>query len=253
MPKVIFNGEAGDAFTNETSRVLFQFHASLTNTCGTCLMYHLAISSWWPIPLHRNCACTQTLVKPGATAEPWVDFRKLLDGMSPAQKREAVGASNYKLLKRGVVKWEDVVTNTRVRSLREVVAREKLTVKDMKAAGVREAVAKSAWTSVHTTAHEAAAAHRKTLVESLSKAGLTPEQIKQGFSRGIASRVKLIEIPPPKGPTKGVAPLPVAPLVDLFGLDAAKVKAAMEKAAEEEKKKRLKESEGGPAADHSPS
>jgi hypothetical protein len=247
MPKVIFNGEEGDAFTNETGKVLYQFHASLSNTCGVCLSYHLAISSYWPIPIHRNCACHQTFIAPGATAEPWVDYRKILDEMSPAQQREAIGASNYKLLTEGVVKWDDIVTNTRVRSLREVVAREKLTIPDLKSVGVRDDVAKAAWSSVHTTGHEAAAAHRKILVENLTKAGVSPQQIKQGFSRGIAARVTLVK---PHGPGGGGATAgpftPIEPLIEYLRLDAEKVKAAIKRAEEE---KRRKEEEGGDAAE----
>jgi len=237
MPKVIFNGEEGEAWTNDTETVRYQFVASLTNTCGVCLSYHMAISSYWPIPIHKNCSCTQRLVKPGATAEPWVDFRKILDGMSDDQKREAVGAGNYKLLKAGVVKWEDVVTNTRVRSLREVVAREKLTVPQMSSAGVGKGVAEAAWQSVHTTAHEAARAHRKTLVDALRDAGLTAEQVKRGFAEGIAKRVRLIDIPPPPtGPTVPTAPIPIEPLIELLKLDAEKVKAALKKAEEEKRR-----------------
>lgn len=231
MPKVIFNGEAGDAYTNETEKVQYQFVASLVNTCGTCLQYHLAVSSYWPIPLHRGCRCRQTLVAPGATAEPWVDFRKMLDEMSAGQRREAVGASNYRLLKRGVVQWDDVVTNTRVRSFREVVARKRLTVPDLKSLGINERIARAAYDSTHTTGHQAAALHRKALVEQLNRAGVSTQQVRESFARGVASKVVLVKPHGPASPGSGVVPKPIEPLIPRLGLDAKKVKAAVAKPA----------------------
>lgn len=195
---------------------------------GCVFQYHLAISSYWPLPIHRSCACRQTLVKPGQTAEPWVDYRKMLDSMSPAQRREAIGASNYKLLSEGVVKWDDVVTNSRVRSFREVVAREKLTVPELKAMGVSERIAQAAWDSTHTTGHQAAAAHRKALVDQLARAGVSPQQVRQGFAKGLAAKVRLVDIPPPATPAKVVVPpKPIEPLIKTLNLDAKKVKAAV--------------------------
>lgn len=160
--------------------------------------------------------------------------------MSEDQRREAVGASNYKLLKAGVIKWDDVVTNTRVRSLREVVARKKLTMPALQAAGVKKSVAEAAWSSVHTTGHEAAAIHRKALISNLQGAGLTTDQVKQGFARGVADRVKLTDIPP-TGPKAPALPLPIEPLIKLLGLDAEKVKAAMKKAEEEKRRREERE------------
>lgn len=229
MPRIIFNGEAGEAFTNETDRVLYQFVASLSNTCGVCLQYHLAISSFWPIPMHRNCECVQVLIKPGATAEPWVDFRKVLDAMPRDQKVAAVGASNYRLLKKGLVTWADLVTDTRVRTFREVVAIGKLTVSKMAGAGVRKDLAEAAWASVHTPAHEIAAAHRKALVDALADAGLTRRQINEGFGKGVAAKVRLVGPRGPAGPSPAapIAPMPMEPLIPKLGLDPKKVKAAL--------------------------
>ena len=42
MARIIFNGTAGDRWRNGTGKVLYQFHASLSNTCGLCLQYHMA-------------------------------------------------------------------------------------------------------------------------------------------------------------------------------------------------------------------
>lgn len=227
MPRIIFNGEEGDVFTNETGKVLYQFHASLENTCGTCLQYHLAVGPWWPIPIHRQCRCKQTLVAPGATAEPFVDFREILADLPPDQQAKAVGASKYKLLEAGVVEWEDVVTGQRVRTLREVVSREKLSVKRMVSAGVQEHIAEDAYASVNTPDHKLAAAHRKLLVERLETAGLSRSQINARVAAGLAERVTVRPIPASPPPIK---PRPLGPLIDILGLDVAKVYAAIQPA-----------------------
>ena len=162
MPKVILNGEEGKEWKNKTAKAAYQFFCTLDHTCGTCLQYHHAISnSLWPIPLHRGCNCHQTAIAPGEVAEPWVDMRALLRDMTPANKRAAVGASNFKLLESGKAKWDDVVTGARVRTLREVVARNKLSVEEMKRVGIKEHIATQAYESVHTGAHAIQATHRK--------------------------------------------------------------------------------------------
>jgi len=229
MAKVIFNGEAGEVWTNESPKVYYQLFASLSNTCATCLQYHHAIGPYWPLPIHRTCRCRQDVVKPGATAQPFVDYRAILDGMSPAQKTKAVGASNYRLLERGVVKWEDVVTKQRVRSFREVVAREKLTVKELTKLGVPEHIARSAYDAVNTSETAALAAHRKLLVERLEDAGLSRAQIRERFAAGVAERVRLGQVGGGglAGPSVPVAPRPIEPLIPSLGLDAEKVRAAL--------------------------
>ena len=66
--RLIISGDPGTTWTNDSERVRYQFHAALINTCGVCLQYHQKIGAWWPIPIHYGCRCTQTAVKPGATA-----------------------------------------------------------------------------------------------------------------------------------------------------------------------------------------
>ena len=222
MAKVVFNGPAGQSFTNSTGKVLYQFKCALDNTCGVCLQYHMAVSTYWPIPLHRNCNCTQNPIGPGQKADPWVDMRDMLKDMPPDQRRAAVGASNFKLLQSGKAKWEDIVTKARVRSFREVVARNRLGPLDLKAAGVNDRIAKNALASVNTPAHKIAAAHKKTLITNLTKAGVSPSQIKTTFAKGQAARVsvqpvgKTVTITiPPKAPKPPATPKPTgaAPFV----------------------------------------
>ena len=125
--RVIFNGEPGSVWVNDTDKVRYQFVCSLINTCGACLQYHLAIGGWWPIPIHHRCRCTQRPIAVGTAApHPFVDFRELLDSMPHSQQVAAIGASNYRLLQAGVVKWGEIVTKYRVRTLREVLAINKV-------------------------------------------------------------------------------------------------------------------------------
>ena len=121
--RIIYSGDAGTRFKNETDRVLYQFIAALRNTCGVCLQYHLKIARGWPIPIHYNCRCIAKMIKPGAEApHEFVNYRELLDSFDESQKAAAIGVLNYRLLKSGLAKWDDIVTPNRVRDFREVVA-----------------------------------------------------------------------------------------------------------------------------------
>ncbi len=189
MARITFNGAAGTSFTNDTGRVLYQFHASLQNTCGVCLQYHLAVGPWWPIPIHRGCRCRQSIVFPGAQADPFIDFRELLRGMDPDQQTKAIGRSGFILVENGVVPWEEFVTRGRVRPLREVVSRLNLSVDQMVKAGVNPRIAANAHASVNTPAHVIARQHRQNLVNNLKQAGLSNQQIQQGFGSKMSERI----------------------------------------------------------------
>jgi hypothetical protein len=190
LDRVVFNGEPGTHYVNDTGRTQYQFICALTNTSGACLQYHMAIGAWWPIPIHHNCRCRQVLVPAGQTARhAFVDFREILDDLPQDQKREAIGASNYRLLKSGVVKWEDIVSKWRVRTLTEVVARKNLTVQQMTDAGVRRKWAEYAHGRIHTPEAELIKQQRKELTEKIIKAGIQREQLVQQLAQGVAKRV----------------------------------------------------------------
>ena len=205
--RIIYDGAPGTVWQNTTGKVLYQFIPALINTCGLCLQYINQISSLWPIPLHFGCRCEQRAILPGADAsEPFVDFRDLLDNMSDADKRAAIGASNYRLLKAGVASWEDIVTPTRVRDLREVVHRKGLTVEQMVKAGVRLPQAEQAHAAVHTAAHEFAENQRRELIARLGAAGMSQDQLVKQLAGGIASRIGMAG-----GPGGAWAPSSVKP------------------------------------------
>ena len=111
------------------------------------------------------------------------------------QQVAAIGASNYKLLKDGVVSWDDIVTRSRVRDLREVVSRKALTVQQMTAAGVSPRIAEQAHASVHTAAHELAERKRLELLAGLTAAGANQADLIKHLGGTLASRVGIAEGP----------------------------------------------------------
>jgi hypothetical protein len=190
--RIIYDGEPGTRWTNDTGKVQYQFIAALINTCGVCLQYHRKIGAWWPIPIHYGCRCEQELIEPEAQApHDFVDYRELLDKMPKSEQAAAIGASNYKLLKAGVVKWEDIVTPSRVRDLREVVAKKRLTVDQMAKAGVGRRWAEEAHASVNTPEHQLVEQKRREILEKLRNAGLSQEKIVEALSQKLAERVAI--------------------------------------------------------------
>ncbi len=191
-PGTIIDGTPGTKFVNKTERVLYQFHCSFVNTCGLCLSMDSKIGPPWGIPIHWNCRCRQTVVAPGGTAsEPFIDYRAVLDKMAPDQQQAAIGTSAYKLLKAGVVEWKEIVTPSRVRTLREIVSRRKLSVDAMTKAGVSPRIAAQAHATVNTAEHLAVEAQRKALIDKLSKAGIAPKALSEELARRIARRVTI--------------------------------------------------------------
>jgi hypothetical protein len=83
--------------------------------------------------------------------------------MPEHDKAAAIGASNYRLLKSGLVKWEDIVIPNRVRDFREVVAKKNLTVKQMTDHGVKKYQAEKAYSAVPTAEHEHVERQRRDL------------------------------------------------------------------------------------------
>src|SRR5262249_20808305 len=105
---------------------------------------------------------------------------------------------NYKLLTSGLAQWEDIVTESRVRDFREVVARKRLIVREMIGGGVKKYYAEEAHRSVHTAAQQAAEQHRQQLLRSLTAARVSQEARARGHSSRLAAGVTLA--PGPRGP-----------------------------------------------------
>jgi len=210
-PRVIWNGTPGEVWHNATEKIKYQLICEFKNSCGVCIQYHLAISNWWPIPFHRNCRCRQVPVRPGGAAQPFRDFWQILDELSPGQRREVIGASNYKLLDAGLIKWEDVVTPTRVRDLQEVVALRKLTVNQMTGAGVKTRYAEEAFARVHTPQAELIRETRQRLFTKVQDAGISREQLVKHAQEAIGRKVGISAGPSKSQPLLKAGPAELPP------------------------------------------
>jgi GNAT superfamily N-acetyltransferase len=200
-----FVGEPGTTWTNDTERVKYQFVAALVHTCGVCLQYHMMIGPWWPLPLHHGCGkyCRQYPIAPGSQApHAFVDFREVLDNMSYQSQMTAIGASNYALLKAKVLKWDEIVTKWRVRTLRETISLYKIPLKTAIKAGVPKR-AYVAWADAFSDEAEAVRAHRAKLISDIKGAGVSQEALVDALSRGLVSRSSVVA----PGVSQSMAPL----------------------------------------------
>ncbi|MGZ6045671.1 MAG: hypothetical protein ACXWNW_14175 [Isosphaeraceae bacterium] len=146
------------------------------------------------------------------SAQPFVDFRAKILTVPPSQQAVIVGKSNLAMVESGLVKWDDVVTPSRIRSLREVVSRKRLTVDQMVGSGVTRGRAEEAWNAVHTGTHTASEANRAKQVKALLGKGYTRQQIVDAAGRAIGSRIGIVEGPSGPGlipPSKILTPRPV--------------------------------------------
>jgi hypothetical protein len=218
MAKVITNGKPGTTWTNTTGKVQYQLLVSWHNSCGLCCQWDRAIGPLWPTPFHRGCRCTQKAIWPGKESDPFVDFMEKVQQLDRPQQTRVIGRSNLVLVEAGIVQWGDVVTSARVRSLREVVSRQGLTVKQMTDAGVMKRWAEQAYEAVHTPAQAIADAAKKEAIQHLQHLGVGKQEIKQRFGAAIAGRIKIAEGPtgpqvtgPPKPPPPAPPPVPPKP------------------------------------------
>lgn len=202
--RIIWNGNPGEVWVNNTGRLKYQLIVNYRNSCGLCIQYDKAISNWWPLPFHRNCRCRQCLVLIQGTAAPFVDFRNTLRGLSKLQQTEAIGRANFKLLESGAVKWETIVTPTRVRSLTEVIKDAGLSLKDLQAAGVRHDIAEAAYARVHTPRQTIIREQRVAMVTRIIGAGISPQQLKEAVAQGVAEKIGIAAGPSKASPVKSV-------------------------------------------------
>jgi len=208
----IISGDPGTTWTNDTDKLLFQLHVTFFNSCGQCIQYANQIARFWSIPWHRGCNCTVTPVPPGVESRPFIDFREAIAELPIAQQSRVMGASNYRMVESGLVKWDDVVTRARIRALHEVVAEQKLTVKQMTEAGVRRYQAQKAFDLVHSPETVAAATEARARFQTLRDKGLSPTLIKRDIAAQLKSRIG-IDGGPGTGPSRfgGTSPV-VAPI-----------------------------------------
>ena len=212
--RVIWNGNPGEVWKNDTGIIRYQLICDFHHSCGVCIQYHLAISNWWPIPFHRSCRCRNLPISIGATAQPFRDWREIIEGLGWHAKVEAIGASNWKLLEAGTIEWGDVVTPTRVRSLREVVADRNLSRDQLSHAGVRDDIAERAYAKVHSPKAGLVREARQQALKDLESAGISRHQVYKQVTEHIAQRVSIGAGPsgPSVMPAKIVGPKPAGGL-----------------------------------------
>jgi hypothetical protein len=210
MARVILNGTPGTVYRNDTAKAQYQLIVDWNYSCGRCIQYDHAIGPWWPVPFHRGCRCRQLPIWPGKEAEPYVDFLAKIHDLDPAQQSRVIGASNLKLVEKGVVKWSDVVTPNRIRSLREVVSREKLSVEQLTKAGVQKRFAVEAHRTVNTPEHVHAENDRKAIIARLKELGVDGDELKRRFGAKLAERVSAAPAPRP-APIVTTIPAPALP------------------------------------------
>lgn len=186
---ILAAGQPGTTWKNDTAKVAWQYVCNLLNSCGQCVQYHMQVGKYWPIPLHRNCRCSQVPVGPGATSLPFADFREIIRDATPDQRARFVGSGNLLLIESGSVAWGDVVSAGRIRTLAEVVERKRLTVADLRGAGMTAGRARDAYASAHPASVEAARRSAQSLAASLSRSGQSGAEAATGAGRIIASRV----------------------------------------------------------------
>jgi hypothetical protein len=231
--RIIWNGNPGEIWVNRTEKFKYQLICNYKHSCGFCLQYDRAISNWWPVPFHRSCRCKNMLVRPGNSAEPFISFQEKLLGATPQQQTDAIGASNFSLWKRDVVTWDQIVTETRVRTLAEVVQQQKLSLDDLLKAGVRADRAEAAIARINTPKQQLIREHRQALIQKVLKSGISEEQLKKAVAVGIGQKITIAA-----GPSKAsvlnsetyAAALPddLRELLVYFGLKVRAMKPAPE-------------------------
>lgn len=128
--------------------------------------------------------------------------------MSHSDQVAAVGASNYALLRAQVVSWSEVVTRYRVRTLREVLALNKVSLKTALAAGVKPGIAARAYAVVNSPEAEMVRAHRAALTAVIEKAGISQQALVDHIAHALTDRVVIV------GGAGRISMADVAPVVD---------------------------------------
>lgn len=214
--RTIISGEPGEHWLNDTDRPWYQLDVAGFNTCAFCWQYNGRISRYWPLPFHGNCRCRQRRIAMGQRAPlPFTDNERAMLAMEGHEQAALMGKALFRLWQEGVVEFGDIVTPGRIRTLEEVIALKRLSIKRLVAAGVSRAVAERAYFATHAPEHEAAAAHRKRLLGQLANAHAAHEMVVRHLADKMAARVAIA--PGPSYTTKAGIILPgiaAQPLTD---------------------------------------
>lgn len=128
---------------------------------------------------------------PGKLADPFVDFRDIVRNLPSDQRSKVVGAGNLKLIEKGVVKWDDVVTRSRVRLFREVISREKIPKGVLDKLGIKGRFVDRAFAEVNTPLHKIIEQEREQLVKRLHDAGVSKEGLAELIAVKMTERITI--------------------------------------------------------------
>lgn len=143
--------KVGESWTNNTGVFAWQRIVQWVNSCALCGQYHLVIHTQREIPtrpLHRKCNCDDVMIPPGQSGAAFADVHKIVAGLPEDMQRVYFGASNWQMVESGLIKFRDVATPYRVRTLTEVVQVKNLTRGQMLKAGVKEQVVKKVFATI---------------------------------------------------------------------------------------------------------
>lgn len=186
MSDLGWRGEPGDQWLNNTGMVAFQFICSFDNSCETCIQLHSSISeSPWPVPLHDNCQCENLEIYPGDLAEEYVDYVDYVQRLVTHRRTAIIGWSNQRLIDDGVIKFDDVVTPTRIKTLAEVVKENDLTVDEMVAAGIPRSTAQRAFNASKSEIADIRQRHRDILDKLVNVAAGHANALRNAVASGV--------------------------------------------------------------------
>lgn len=190
--RAIISGDPGTYWENDLEIVRYQFHVSGMFTCGLCWTYDGKIGPPWPLPLHPRCRCRQSAVKPGATApRPFIDYKAAVAALPADQQAAVMGKSVYRLVQAKVIVWAEAVTAGRIRTLEELVARNRLSVARLIKAGVQPSIAERAHAHVNTPEHVIVEAKRRDLIDRIMRAGTPQQDLSRQLAERLAARVSI--------------------------------------------------------------
>jgi hypothetical protein len=148
--------------------------------------------------------CAQLPIYPGKEGLPFVDFREEIDRLPAHRRAEVIGKAALALVDKHVLRWPDVVTKDKVKSLHELVAKHSLTVEKMTRAGVDRRTAQRAYDRAHGHDAEALAeAHRRAQEEAITARDEAQRAAKEAARRRLAEREAKVKARPRKPEVTG--------------------------------------------------
>lgn len=190
--RAIIDGIPGEYWENDTDYVWYQVTAAGINTCGLCWQMDGKIARYWALPFHGHCRCRISVVKPGATApRPFVDYKRAVAALPADQQAAVMGKSVYRLVQAKVIDWAEAVTAGRIRTLEELVARNRLSVARLIKAGVQPGIAERAHVHVNTPEHVIVEAKRRDLIDRIMRAGTPQQDLSRQLAERLAARVSI--------------------------------------------------------------